>query len=64
MEDIDGEGVLDIDGCDANNALAVVEYIEDLHSYYRKIEVTVMKIFAVRVQFHNVRYIICIRVVC
>ncbi|KAI5436048.1 G2/mitotic-specific cyclin-2 [Lathyrus oleraceus] len=38
MEDIDGEGVLDIDGCDANNALAVVEYIEDLHSYYRKIE--------------------------
>ncbi|XP_058767452.1 G2/mitotic-specific cyclin-2-like [Vicia villosa] len=38
MEDIDGEGVLDIDGSDANNALAVVEYIEDLHSYYRKVE--------------------------
>ncbi|KAL5063590.1 hypothetical protein RYX36_025327 [Vicia faba] len=38
MEDIDREGVLDIDGCDANNALAVVEYIEDLHSYYRKVE--------------------------
>ncbi|XP_045831492.1 G2/mitotic-specific cyclin-2-like [Trifolium pratense] len=39
MEDIDGEMILDIDSCDANNSLAVVEYIEDLHSYYRQIEV-------------------------
>ncbi|CAJ2635906.1 unnamed protein product [Trifolium pratense] len=38
MEDIDGEMILDIDSCDANNSLAVVEYIEDLHSYYRQIE--------------------------
>lgn len=39
MEDIEGEMILDIDSCDANNSLAVVEYIEDLHAYYRKIEV-------------------------
>ncbi|AET03638.1 G2/mitotic-specific cyclin-2 [Medicago truncatula] len=38
MEDIEGEMILDIDSCDANNSLAVVEYIEDLHAYYRKIE--------------------------
>lgn len=38
MEDIDGELILDIDSCDANNTLAVAEYIEDLHSFYRKIE--------------------------
>ena len=39
MEDIVEEPILDIDSCDANNHLAVVEYIEGLHSYYRKIEV-------------------------
>lgn len=38
MEDIE-EPILDIDSCDANNPLAAVEYIEDLHSFYRKLEV-------------------------
>ncbi|KAJ1403868.1 Cyclin-like [Sesbania bispinosa] len=41
MEDIVvEEPVLDIDTCDANNPLAVVDYIEDLYSYYRKMEST------------------------
>lgn len=39
MEDILEEPVLDIDTRDANNPLAVVDYIEDLYSYYRKVEV-------------------------
>ncbi|XP_050227291.1 G2/mitotic-specific cyclin-2-like isoform X2 [Mercurialis annua] len=40
MEDIIEEEpvVVDIDGCDAKNPLAVVEYVEDLYNYYRKIE--------------------------
>ncbi|CAJ1930640.1 unnamed protein product [Sphenostylis stenocarpa] len=40
MEDIIDETVLDIDTCDANNPLAVVDYIEDLYTYYRKTEDT------------------------
>ncbi|GAU29830.1 hypothetical protein TSUD_223760 [Trifolium subterraneum] len=40
MEDIMEEPVLDIDTCDADNPLAVTEYIEDLYSYYRKVENT------------------------
>lgn len=40
MEDIVEEPILDIDSYDANNPLAVVEYIEDLHSHYRRIEVS------------------------
>ncbi|TKY70259.1 G2/mitotic-specific cyclin-1 [Spatholobus suberectus] len=40
MEDIIEETVLDIDICDANNPLAVVDYIEDLYSHYRKMEGT------------------------
>jgi len=40
MEDIiEEETVLDIDTCDANNPLAVVDYIEDLYAHYRKLEV-------------------------
>lgn len=39
MEDIVEEPVIDIDSCDAKNPLAVVDYIEDLHAYYRKMEV-------------------------
>ena len=40
MEDIVvEEPLLDIDSCDANNPLAVVDYIEELYSYYRKMEV-------------------------
>ncbi|KAK7406913.1 hypothetical protein VNO78_08549 [Psophocarpus tetragonolobus] len=38
MEDINEETVLDIDIGDANNPLAVVDYIEDLYAYYRKTE--------------------------
>jgi cyclin B len=39
MEDIMEEPILDIDTTDANNPLAVTEYIEDLYSYYRKVEI-------------------------
>jgi cyclin B len=39
MEDIMEEPILDIDTTDANNPLAVTEYIEDLYSLYRKVEV-------------------------
>ncbi|XWS33943.1 hypothetical protein CRYUN_Cryun22dG0126300 [Craigia yunnanensis] len=38
MEDIAEEPIVDIDGCDAKNPLAVVEYVEDLCAYYRKME--------------------------
>ncbi|XP_045811280.1 G2/mitotic-specific cyclin-1-like [Trifolium pratense] len=40
MEDIMEEPVLDIDISDADNPLAVTEYIEDLYSFYRKVEST------------------------
>lgn len=33
------EHVLDIDISDANDPLAVAEYVEDLYAYYRKVEV-------------------------
>jgi hypothetical protein len=39
MEDIVEEPLVDIDGCDLKNPLAVVEYVEDLYTYYRKMEV-------------------------
>lgn len=43
MEDIDGEDeeepVIDIDSCDKSNPLAVTEYIDDLYTYYKKMEV-------------------------
>ncbi|XP_042013618.1 cyclin-B2-3-like [Salvia splendens] len=42
MEDIDGENeeepVIDIDSCDKSNPLAVTEYIDDLYTYYKKME--------------------------
>ncbi|KAJ4898886.1 Cyclin-B2-2 [Raphanus sativus] len=37
-EEDEQEPVLDIDGDDVNNPLAVVEYVEDLHEFYRKNE--------------------------
>lgn len=41
MEDIIiEEPVVDIDGCDTKDPLAVVEYVEDLHAYYKNMEVT------------------------
>ncbi|KAK9285494.1 hypothetical protein L1049_024688 [Liquidambar formosana] len=38
MEDILEEPCMDIDGRDAKNPLAVVEYVEDIYAYYRKME--------------------------
>lgn len=40
MEDIKEESIMDIDGCDADNPREAVEYIEDIYSFYRKIEVS------------------------
>ena len=39
MEDIVEEPLVDIDSCDLKNPLAVLEYVEDLHTYYKKMEV-------------------------
>lgn len=39
MEDIE-EAAPDIDSCDANNSLAVVEYVDEIYSFYRRSEVT------------------------
>ncbi|OIT02678.1 PREDICTED: G2/mitotic-specific cyclin-2-like [Nicotiana attenuata] len=38
MEDIFEESIIDIDGDDAKNPLAVVEYVQDLFASYRKME--------------------------
>ncbi|CAN0924252.1 CYCB2-4 [Linum grandiflorum] len=38
-EEEEEDSVVDIDSCDENNPLAVVEYIEDLYEFYRKAEV-------------------------
>ncbi|XP_006656513.1 cyclin-B2-2 [Oryza brachyantha] len=37
MEDIE-EAAPDIDSCDANNSLAVVEYVDEIYSFYRRSE--------------------------
>ncbi|RWW11419.1 hypothetical protein GW17_00024968 [Ensete ventricosum] len=39
MEDIVAETAPDIDSCDSNNPLAVVEYVEDIYNFYRQTEV-------------------------
>ncbi|KAM3362892.1 Cyclin-B2-4 [Capsicum chinense] len=39
MEDIFAEDVIDIDGADAKNPFAAVEYVDDLFANYRKMEV-------------------------
>ncbi|KAJ0445537.1 putative cyclin domain-containing protein [Helianthus annuus] len=39
MEDIFEEPVVDIDISDTKNTLAVVEYVEELYAYYRKMEI-------------------------
>lgn len=44
MEDIIEDPILDIDVPDAKNPLAVVEYIDDIYSYYRKMEVSIHQI--------------------
>ncbi|KAF7849508.1 hypothetical protein BT93_L0713 [Corymbia citriodora subsp. variegata] len=38
MEDVAEESVTDIDSCDKDNQLAVVEYIDDLYKFYKKAE--------------------------
>ncbi|KAJ8636295.1 hypothetical protein MRB53_010562 [Persea americana] len=38
MTDLDAEPVLDIDSSDFNNPLAVVDYVEDIYTYYRQTE--------------------------
>lgn len=39
MEDVDEEELLlDIDSGDKNNTLAVVDYVDDLYAYYRRVE--------------------------
>ncbi|KAI9109636.1 hypothetical protein K1719_019266 [Acacia pycnantha] len=38
MEDIIEEPIVDIDSGDANNPLAVVDYVDELHDYYREME--------------------------
>ncbi|XP_057503926.1 G2/mitotic-specific cyclin-2-like isoform X3 [Actinidia eriantha] len=38
MEDISEEPVLDIDSGDKSNPLAVVEYIDDIYTYYKRVE--------------------------
>ncbi|PSS31195.1 Cyclin-B2-4 like [Actinidia chinensis var. chinensis] len=40
MEDISEEPVVDIDSGDKRNPLAVVEYIDDIYAYYKKVEVS------------------------
>lgn len=37
------EAILDIDGRDLKNPLAVVEYVDDIYAYYRKIEVSFLR---------------------
>ncbi|XP_065848075.1 cyclin-B2-4-like isoform X2 [Euphorbia lathyris] len=38
MEDVAEESLMDIDGRDKKNPLAVVEYIDDLYTFYMKVE--------------------------
>ncbi|XP_021897570.1 G2/mitotic-specific cyclin-2-like isoform X2 [Carica papaya] len=39
MEDVIAEDhIMDIDSCDAKNPLAVVEYVDEIYDYYRKME--------------------------
>ncbi|XP_055811741.1 G2/mitotic-specific cyclin-2-like isoform X2 [Solanum dulcamara] len=38
MEDVEETLIVDIDSADKKDTLAVVEYIDDIHAYYKKIE--------------------------
>ncbi|KAF9686612.1 hypothetical protein SADUNF_Sadunf02G0007300 [Salix dunnii] len=40
MEDVEEEPIMDIDGCEKKNPLAVVEYIDDLYNFYKKAEIS------------------------
>ncbi|KAM3407712.1 hypothetical protein ACQJBY_001221 [Aegilops geniculata] len=39
MEDTEEEEMHDIDNCDVGNSLAVVEYVDEIYSFYRRTEV-------------------------
>lgn len=39
MEDVEESLIVDIDSADKKNMLAAVEYIDDIHAYYKKTEV-------------------------
>jgi hypothetical protein len=43
MEDSDEEVAPDIDSCDAGNSLAVVEYVDEIYSFYRRSEVNLLE---------------------
>lgn len=36
------EEIVDIDSVDANNDLAAVEYVEDIYSFYKSVEVSIL----------------------
>lgn len=40
MEDVEETLIVDIDSADKKNPLAVAEYIDDMHAYYKKTEVS------------------------
>lgn len=45
MEDIVEEPIVDIDSSDINNPIAVVDYVEDLYAFYKKMEVSLVSIY-------------------
>jgi hypothetical protein len=42
MEDSEEEVAPDIDSCDVGNSLAVVEYVDEIYSFYRRSEVIII----------------------
>lgn len=60
MEDIEEEEeeepILDIDGYDANNSLAAVEYVSDLYEFYRKTEVRFSLVFKIVSEPKTIRF--------
>lgn len=45
MEKRQKEKIVDIDSADAENDLAAVEYVEDIYSFYKSVEVTTLLIY-------------------
>ena len=41
MEDTEEEEMHDIDSCDFGNSLAVIEYVDEIYSFYRRTEVII-----------------------
>lgn len=44
MEKRQKEKIVDIDSADAENDLAAVEYVEDIYSFYKSVEVSTLLI--------------------